>query len=228
MAAVAASTSTSTGTAPVAHTADAVGTAVNAGTITSSPGPMPSAASDELQAPTRRWRRRRPRSRRRRSVGGQLGFEGRQLGAEQHGARVEDARRWPRRTSSWKRRCRRLRSTTGTTSDRRSGATVAAMPSAKEMRGRPAEHPLGLGEVALEAADVDAQQLVRATARSARTAGRPAARCVGRAISVERQRVVVAEVEDLAGGVGGRAPTAAARRRRRRRSRQSRRCVPSP
>ena len=45
MAAVDASTSTSTGVAPRAHTAAAVGTAVNAGTITSSPADTPTARS---------------------------------------------------------------------------------------------------------------------------------------------------------------------------------------
>ena len=50
MQAVASSTSTMTGTAPVAHTADAVGTAVSAGTITSWPGPTPSALSTSCRA----------------------------------------------------------------------------------------------------------------------------------------------------------------------------------
>src|SRR4051812_10635180 len=50
MVAVSESTSTNTGTAPVAQTAAAVGTAVKAGTITSSPGPMPSATNGSRNA----------------------------------------------------------------------------------------------------------------------------------------------------------------------------------
>ena len=49
-AAVSGSTSTKTGDAPVAHTAAAVGTAVKAGTITSSPGPTPTASNARRSA----------------------------------------------------------------------------------------------------------------------------------------------------------------------------------
>ena len=90
--AVSRSTSTNTGTAPVAHTAAAVGTAVNAGTITSSPGPTPSATQRE---PQRVGARRHPDRVAPAGERRELALERVELRAEQVRARI--ARRAPPR-----------------------------------------------------------------------------------------------------------------------------------
>ena len=223
-AAVGGSTSTRTGVAPAAHTADAVGTAVNAGTMTSSPGPTPRAASASWSAGgTARHadRRASPVDRRRWSAGASscssaassapsrtvpesrtaLGGAG-ERGARSGGAGASGRRGGPRAIDVV-------------------GGSCRAMPSANAMSWRPPEDPLGLGEVALEAADVDAHELLAATGRRGSPPPRPAASLGEPGDLVERQRVLVPEVEDLA-RPRRRSPRRGPGRRRRRRRGRSR------
>ena len=223
IAAVSTSTSTGTGAAPTAHTADAVGTAVKAGTITSSPGPMPSAGQRQLDRPgsARHATTSQPPLQRR-----PLAFEGVELRAEQHRARATICGGGRLERLDVATVPRRVRSTTGTTGGPGRTRRSSAMPSAKAMRGAQPSTRLAFVKSPWKLPMSMRSSAVGPRHRTMPAAG-PAASAIEPGDLGERRRLGMAEVEDLADGVGSTAASSSASTTSSTWT-QSRSCWPSP